>query len=94
MDRSDGSLQFDERVCCVVLIQRRSFAVGAEIGVRADSTLVSGTTDAGCVSKPATDGPVTVYTKVCRKCFGVAGNQRVNTVLLVDGNETMARMDL
>lgn len=77
-----------------MLVERRSFAVGAEVGVRADGTLISGATDASCVPKPAADGPVTVHTKVRCECLRVTGGQRVDIVLLVDGDETMARMEL
>ena len=42
-----GCLELDERMCSVMVVRRKSFAVGAEISVMADSTLVAIANDVG-----------------------------------------------
>ena len=43
----DWCLELDERVCFVVVVRRKSLAVGAKISVMANSTLVAVTDDVG-----------------------------------------------
>ena len=43
----DWCLEFDERMCSIVVVRRESLAIGAEISVVANSTLVTITNDVG-----------------------------------------------
>jgi hypothetical protein len=93
-DIADWSLELDQRVSSVVRVRRAGLAAGTEIGIVADSALVSITLDV-CLSTIAliAKRAVTVDTVVA-SLAAVWSRQGGNVVeRLVNGHKSVARVD-
>lgn len=91
---ADWSLDFDERVSFVVWVGWTGLAIGAEICVMADSTLVAIASNVCCnTTSNSTERAIAVDTMMSDLAVRnalVCGNIRER---LIDGDESMARVD-
>ena len=87
-DMADWRLEFDQRMSLVVVVGRGSFTVSTEIGVGADGTLVSVTTDIVLATLDSAQWTIAVDAKVCLWARTICGQW------LVQRDEAVTRMDL
>jgi len=93
-DIADRSLELDERVGLVVSVGWASLTIGTEVGVIADSTLVSITLDVGWRSIVAVaKRSIAVDTVVTSLASAISGDCGSIKKSLVDGDESMLRMN-
>jgi len=91
--RSDRQLsnrcsQLDQRMSLVVRVDGKCFTVGTEVGVVADSTLVSVTSDIALSGSSSANWAITIDTLVL--LFLVTDHAK----LLVDGSKSVTRVNL
>lgn len=84
----DGRLEFDQGMSPIVTQSRNRFAVGTEVGIVADGTLVAGAPDVLLVRLPGAECAITVNSIV--HLFEGADVSN----LFEQGCKPMARMDL
>lgn len=87
-DVSDRRLEFDQRMGTIVTKRWNSFAIGAEVGIVTNSTLVASPSNVVRIGFSGADRTITVNAKM-----NLIQGTKISD-LFIEGGESMARMNL